>query len=58
MVEAKQNVSKRMDYIAKEIKRVDEQIITLEKRQDSHKEALTKLQQQFEQAQVKAALHA
>ncbi|XP_019874254.1 prefoldin subunit 6 [Aethina tumida] len=58
LVEAKQNVSKRMDYIAKEIKRVDEQIITLEKRQDSHREALTKLQQQFEQAQVKAALHA
>ncbi|CAH0546727.1 unnamed protein product [Brassicogethes aeneus] len=58
LVEAKQNVGKRMDFINKEVKRVDEQIISLEKRQDSHRETLQKLQHQFEQAQVKAAIHA
>ncbi|XP_018569486.1 prefoldin subunit 6 [Anoplophora glabripennis] len=58
LIEAKQNVSKRMDYITKEIKRVDDLIGNLEKKQDSHREALQKLQHQFQQAQVKAALHA
>lgn len=58
LVEAKQNVSKRMDYITKEIKRVDDLIVNLEKKQDTHREALQKLQHQFQQAQVKAALHA
>lgn len=33
-------------------------IITLEKNQDGHREGLQKLQHQFQQAQVKAALHA
>lgn len=47
-----------MDYIAKEIKRVDDLIGNLERKQDSHREALQKLQHQFQQAQVKAALHA
>ncbi|RZC39073.1 prefoldin subunit 6 [Asbolus verrucosus] len=58
LFEAKQNVSKRMDYISKEIKRVDDVITNLEKKQDVHREALQKLQHQFQQAQVKAALHA
>ncbi|CAH1372211.1 hypothetical protein MTP99_013714 [Tenebrio molitor] len=58
LVEAKQNVSKRMEYINKEIKRVDDQITSLEKKQDIHREGLQKLQHQFQQAQVKAALHA
>lgn len=58
LVEAKQNVSKRMDYISKELKRVDELIVNFEKKQDTHREAIQKLQHQFQQAQVKAALHA
>ncbi|CAG9833957.1 unnamed protein product [Diabrotica balteata] len=58
LIEAKQNVSKRMDYISKELKRVDDLINTLDKKQDVHREALQKLQHQFQQAQVKAALHA
>ncbi|KAJ8924828.1 hypothetical protein NQ315_000982 [Exocentrus adspersus] len=58
LVEAKQNVSKRIDYITKELKRVDDLIVNLEKKQDGHREALQKLQHQFQQAQVKAALHA
>ncbi|CAH1115426.1 unnamed protein product [Psylliodes chrysocephalus] len=58
LVEAKHNVSKRIDYINAELKRVDNMIITLEKNQDGHREGLQKLQHQFQQAQVKAALHA
>lgn len=57
LVEAKQNVNKRIDYISKEIKRIDEHILSQEKKQDGHREALQKLQHQFQQAQVKAALH-
>lgn len=58
LVEAKQNVSKRIDYINKEIKRVDDTIMTLEKKQDGLRDVLQKLQHQFQQAQVKAAMHA
>lgn len=58
ITEAKQNVSKRMDYISKEIKRVDELIASIEKKQDTHREALTKLQHQLQQAHVKAAMQA
>ncbi|XP_017781876.1 PREDICTED: prefoldin subunit 6 [Nicrophorus vespilloides] len=56
LVEAKQNVSKRIEFISKELKRVDDQINTLEKKQDTHNENLQRLQQQFQQAQVKAAM--
>ncbi|KRT82917.1 hypothetical protein AMK59_4202 [Oryctes borbonicus] len=58
LVEAKQNVAKRMDYINKEIKRIDDQILSIEKKQDVHREVLQKLQHQFQQAQVKAAMKA
>lgn len=58
LVEAKQNVNKRIDFISKELKKVDEVIASLEKKQDTHREALQKLQHQLQQAQVKAALHA
>lgn len=58
LIEAKQNVAKRMDYIGKELKRVDELLLSLEKKQDNHREALAKLQHQFQQAQVKAAMRA
>ncbi|KAK9877868.1 hypothetical protein WA026_020096 [Henosepilachna vigintioctopunctata] len=58
LAEAKQNVTKRMDYISKEIKRIDDQIAVLEKKQDNHRESLQKLQHQFQQAQVKAAMQA
>ena len=58
LVEAKQHVSKRIDYINKELKRIDDFIAQLEKKQDTGRENLQKLKHQFQQAQVKAALHA
>ncbi|KAF5286091.1 hypothetical protein FQA39_LY16437 [Lamprigera yunnana] len=45
IVEAKQNVAKRIDYINAEVKRFDDIITNLEKRQDTHRETLQKLQQ-------------
>lgn len=53
--EAKQNVVKRMDYIKGELKRIDELIASLDSKQDTHREKLAKLQQQFQQQQMKAA---
>ncbi|KAF2883155.1 hypothetical protein ILUMI_23023 [Ignelater luminosus] len=58
IVEAKQNVTKRIDYINNEIKRSDDLIVSLEKKQDSHREALQRLQQQYQQAKMKAAMKA
>jgi len=55
LAEAKSNVQKRIDYINGELKRYDGSIKELEKKQDSHREALAKLQHQFQQQQVKAA---
>ncbi|XP_076295419.1 prefoldin 6 [Lasioglossum baleicum] len=40
--EAKQNVSKRMEYISSELNQVEELIVTLDKKQDTHREALKK----------------
>ena len=45
IIEAKQNVAKRIDYINQEIKRFDEIIVNLEKKQEVHRETLQKLQQ-------------
>lgn len=53
--EAKQNVAKRMDYIKGELKRVEDMIASLDSKQDTHREKLSKLQQQFQQEQLKAA---
>ncbi|CAH2001809.1 unnamed protein product [Acanthoscelides obtectus] len=50
LLEAKQNVVKRMDYISNEIKRLDSQIETLEKKQVEHKTVIQKLQQQLAMA--------
>ncbi|XP_015433157.1 PREDICTED: prefoldin subunit 6 isoform X1 [Dufourea novaeangliae] len=55
--EAKQNVSKRMEYISSELKRVEELIASLDKKQDMHQETLEKYQQMFQQAQIKASLN-
>nr|CAD7198285.1 unnamed protein product [Timema douglasi] len=54
--EAKQNVTKRMDYIRSELKRTDDLLSGLDKKQDAHREAISKLQQQYQQAQVKASM--
>nr|CAG4644506.1 EOG090X0MQF [Lepidurus arcticus] len=56
--EARQNVTKRMDYINGEIKRLEKAIDELNGKQDSQRDSLTKLQQQFQQFQVKAAMKA
>ncbi|BFZ05746.1 hypothetical protein BsWGS_08785 [Bradybaena similaris] len=55
LIEARQNVQKRIDYINGELKRHENVIKDLEKKSDSHRENLSKLQHQFQQAQVKAA---
>lgn len=49
--DAKQNVAKRMDYIRSELKRIDDMIASLDKKQDTHRETITKLQQQYQQIQ-------
>lgn len=46
--ESRQNVGKRMDYIKKELKRVNERIEDLEKKQDKHRETIQKLQQKLQ----------
>nr|SVE80546.1 EOG090X0MQF [Daphnia magna] len=56
--EARQNVNKRIDYITAETKRLEKTIEDLDKKQDTQREALGKLQQQLQQAQVKAAMKA
>ena len=48
--EARQNVGKRMDYIKKELKRCNDNIEDLEKKQDKHRENIQKLQQQYQLA--------
>ncbi|XP_075229587.1 prefoldin 6 [Lycorma delicatula] len=55
--EAKQNVAKRIDYINGELKRVEDLISSLDSKQDTHREKLAKLQQQFQQ-QAKVAMKA
>lgn len=45
--ESRQNVGKRMDYIKKELKRCNDQIEELEKKQDKHRENIQKLQQKL-----------
>ncbi|XP_031622309.1 probable prefoldin subunit 6 [Contarinia nasturtii] len=47
--DSRQNVSKRMDYIKKELKRCNDQIEDLEKKQDKHRENIQKLQQKLQQ---------
>jgi len=56
--EAKQNVQKRIDYISAELKRHDGLIKDIEKKQETHRETLGKLQTQYQQQQVKAAVKA
>jgi len=56
--EAKQNVSKRIDYINGEIKRQEVLIKDLEKKEEGHREVLAKVQGQLQQMQVKAAARA
>ncbi|XP_018371264.1 PREDICTED: prefoldin subunit 6 [Trachymyrmex cornetzi] len=54
LCEAKQNVDKRMDYIKSELKRVDDLMSTLDKKLDSQRDVIDKLQQAFQQAQIKS----
>nr|CAG4638890.1 EOG090X0MQF [Cyclestheria hislopi] len=56
--EARQNVNKRIEYITGELKRLDKTLEDLDKKQDSQRETLSKLQQQLQQFQVKAAMKA
>lgn len=51
--ESRQNVAKRMEYIKNELTRCHETLEGLERKQDTHRENLQKLQQQY---QVAAAM--
>lgn len=48
--ESKQNVNKRIDFISKELKRCNDTLVTMEKKQDKQRETLQKLQQQLQVA--------
>jgi len=56
LVEAKQTVTKRLEYITNEIKRQEASLKDIEKKQETQRETITKLQQQLQQVQVKAAI--
>ncbi|CAH8850252.1 unnamed protein product [Trichobilharzia szidati] len=56
--EAKETVSKRINYINSEIKRQDDRLKELEKQQDGYREQIAKYQQKLQQEQAKAALKA
>ncbi|EDV27545.1 Prefoldin subunit 6 [Trichoplax sp. H2] len=55
LLEAKQNVQKRIEYIENEISRQEKTTKDLKKKQDSIREDVTNLQQQFQKAQLRAA---
>lgn len=47
--ESRQNVGKRMDYIKKELKRCNDSLEDLEKKQDKQRENIQKLQAKLQQ---------
>merc|ERR1719244_337148 len=51
--EAKSNVGKRIEYLTSESKRQENMLKDLEKKQDTQRETISKLQQQFQQQQQK-----
>ncbi|XP_076240915.1 prefoldin 6 [Calliopsis andreniformis] len=53
--EAKQNVTKRMEYISSELKRVEDLLTTLNKKQETHREVVEKYLQMLQQAHLKPA---
>ncbi|XP_031847311.1 prefoldin 6 [Nomia melanderi] len=55
--EAKQNVSKRLEFISSEMKRVEDLITASGEKADKHRENIEKYEQMFEQALMKAALN-
>jgi len=56
LVEAKQTVAKRIEYITNEIKRQEALLKDIEKKQETQRDSIGKLQQQVQQGQVKAAI--
>ncbi|KAJ8718956.1 hypothetical protein PYW07_016512 [Mythimna separata] len=52
--EATQNVTKRMEYISKEIKRADDHIFALENKQEALQENLNKLKNDLNKLKLKA----
>merc|ERR1712002_236762 len=49
--EAKSNVGKRIEYLTSESKRQENLLKDLDKKQDTQRETISKLQQQFQQQQ-------
>jgi len=56
LVEAKQTVAKRLEYITNEIKNQEASLKDIEKKEEAQRDAIGKLQSQLQQVQVKAAL--
>ncbi|XP_063152219.1 prefoldin subunit 6 isoform X2 [Candoia aspera] len=54
--EAKATVGKRLDYITGEIKRYEAQMQDYERKSEQQREALGRLQQEFQRAQAKVAV--
>ncbi|XP_072767879.1 prefoldin subunit 6 [Anoplolepis gracilipes] len=58
LYDAKQNVDKRIDYIKSELNRVDGLMSTLDKKLDTQKDIIDKLQRAFQQqAQIKSSIN-
>lgn len=45
--DSQQNITKRIDFITKELQKCNDQLASIEKEQDKHRENLGKLQQQM-----------
>ncbi|XP_014234470.1 prefoldin subunit 6 [Trichogramma pretiosum] len=54
-IEAKENVKKRLEFINSDIKRTEEAISSIEKKQEVHRNKLEALQVQFQKAQMMMA---
>lgn len=52
--DAKQNVNKRIEYISSELKRHDTLLQDLEKKQETQRDTIHKLEQQIQQSQARA----
>lgn len=47
VADSQQNISKRIEFIGKELSKVNDRLQGIEKEQDKHRENLNKLQQQL-----------
>ena len=55
LVDAKENIAKRIEFIVSEIKNTENKIKSLDEQQEIHRTNLERIQQNFQKAQKKAA---